>query len=260
MSDAIFSSSFEKGKKRSEEIQDAKPHKAKYEWDDLGKSGWVVNDSPDYNPPTEMKKAMRALMGSSENGENVNKYALQSKPFLKMGKKMDQTGAMYWNAYNVSGRAIIADNNYSPTYMVNYDPKTKTMRENPWTGKELEMRIPEMHHYSDVVWAIWDHIAGVNAGSLRFIFRGPIVGPETRLVIERAAGVSAPGVLKLPWPGKIFDMSTYEGKAPLGTDHGSSVAWLLTTGKYKLGERKPVVHLFTDDDKRYFMVWVLEDV
>lgn len=166
---------------------------------------------------------------------------------------------MYFNTYKVSGGAIIADDNHSPTHMVNYDSKTKTKKVNPLTGEELKRRLPEVHHYSDVVWATWDHYAKEEAHKLRFIFRGKITNQETRRIMKQAMGLSESDVLKLAWPGKKFDMSTDKGKALLGTGHGSSVAYLLITGKYKLGEKKPVVSIFTDDDNDYFMVWELKD-
>lgn len=138
----------------------------------------------------------------------------------------------------------------------------KGKKNEPQTGEALKKSLPEMHHWSDVVSAIWVNTAGEKAKNLRFIFRGKITNQQT-IDIMKQTGLSKPGKLDLTWPGKKFDMSTDQGKALLGTDHGSSIAYLLITGKDILGKREPVVTIFTgkhaEGDDEYFMVWELKD-
>ena len=98
--------------------------------------------------------------------------------------------------------------------------------------------LPQYQSWSDITTAIWEHIAGDDAGDLRLIWQHSIVNQYTKRVIEQATGV---GYEKFdcPYPGieikpTITDDYVTEPQpgqmkfeALLGTPHGVGVAWLL---------------------------------
>ena len=67
--------------------------------------------------------------------------------------------------------------------------------------------------------------------NLRYVFRMQISNADTESIVKRVMGDVATSV----WPGKTFRMTTDEGKALLGTPHGSGIAWLLAQHKKQLG-------------------------
>ncbi|KAL8917683.1 MAG: hypothetical protein Q9208_007809 [Pyrenodesmia sp. 3 TL-2023] len=110
-----------------------------------------------------------------------------------------------------------------------------------WAGRA----VPLLHRWSDIVWLHWSTIAGDDAHQLRYIVRENVRTPGTRSLIEHLELEAEPDNLHLPWPGHIYNMSSPNGLALLGSMHGTGVAFLLKDHSDVLGRRIPTVRIFT---------------
>ena len=142
-------------------------------------------------------------------------------PLRNADFRIDQaaTQADYTNVFNVPGKTIVANVNFSPAYIV-------SQRNRDLSSGEVAQRVPQVFRWSDVTWVIWADQAKARAGSLKYIFRHNCVTEATRAIIEIAAGVGV-GSFSAEWPGIEYRKGTEGFQALLGTPHGKGVVWLV---------------------------------
>ncbi|KAI4090693.1 MAG: hypothetical protein LQ344_004596 [Seirophora lacunosa] len=170
--------------------------------------------------PTKKEDAMEVVSSQSKEVQGAN------------GQNYRATNGFFDNVFIPNGDRgmIIAKNNHSPAHY-----------------KRADHPLPNLHRWSDVVWQNWTAITGddVNARrGLRFILRQHVWTESVRRLLEYIEVVE-PDKLNLPYPGKVYDMRSDDGKALLGCPHGVGVAWLIADHSNVLGRKIPVVRVFT---------------
>ncbi|KAI4096246.1 MAG: hypothetical protein LQ344_001072 [Seirophora lacunosa] len=176
----------------------------------------------------------------------------RSAPTAKIWKQQDLDNG--WSVedgdFDPGDRStIIAQHNYSPKHEA--DPG---------------QMIPAFYRWSDIVWLAWTQIARDGASRLHYIIQENIITALTRKVMEIISG-AGPDALNLPWPGRLYDLRSKEGKALLATPHGVGIAFLISDHSNVLGRKYPAVCIFTarntapfsDEAWNYYMIWELRD-
>ena len=201
--------------------------------------GWNIETLEDVDVPnddifaTEAEtEAITAIYIDLElrSGNEYNKVVelVHEREVTLDGKVYPPTMAVYKNFFCLGPTygAILAPYNYGP------DARGSGRRP-PVTGSEV---IP-LKQWSDLVFLAWQNFQQKQAEpearmqNLRYVFRMQIANVDTESIVSRVMG----GVAASVWPGKTFKMTTDEGKALLGTPHGSGIAWLLAQHKKQLG-------------------------
>ncbi|KAL9046270.1 MAG: hypothetical protein Q9206_007120 [Seirophora lacunosa] len=168
--------------------------------------------------------------------ENITARAAGSGDFFMTSRTGDRS-------------TIIAQHNYSPKHEA--DPG---------------QMIPAFYRWSDIVWLAWTQIVRDGANRLHYIIQENIITALTRKVMEIISG-AGPDALNLPWPGRLYDLRSKEGKALLATPHGVGIAFLISDHSNVLGRKYPAVCIFTarntapfsDEAWNYYMIWELRD-
>ncbi|RYN55588.1 hypothetical protein AA0114_g3153 [Alternaria tenuissima] len=130
---------------------------------------------------------------------------------------------------NPSAGVLVADTNLSPSHAAAFDD----------AGDKGYIDLPLLRHWSDVAFLQYlssFHSPLVQPISLNYIFRIQIQSSETLLVLNKIIKMHGRSMYEL-WPGITFDIQSEEGKAILGTPHGSGVAWMLIQHSKALRER-----------------------
>ncbi|CAI9628589.1 unnamed protein product [Alternaria burnsii] len=120
---------------------------------------------------------------------------------------------------NPSAGVLIADTNLSPSHATAFDG----------AEDEEDIDLPLLRHSSDVAFLQYlssFHSPLVQPISLNYIFRIQIQNSGTFLVLNKIIMMHGRSMYEL-WPGITIDIQSEEGKAILGTPHGSGVAWML---------------------------------
>ncbi|KAI4288343.1 MAG: hypothetical protein L6R35_002387 [Caloplaca aegaea] len=229
-------------------------------------NGWSVEDE-EFDPSENILPALRDLDIPHEEQDVRYLEINQDEQFRGMGNRdyhvadiilsllanQPPTGGGYSNTYIAAGdrSTIIAQNNHSPKHEA-----------------EPGQMIPAFYRWSDVVWLAWTQIARERAGQLHYIIQENITTALTRKVMEIISGGVGPDALDLPWPGRLYDLRSKEGKALLATPHGVGVAFMIADHSDVLGGRKyPAVCIFTarntvpflEERWNYYMIWELRD-
>ncbi|KAL9013384.1 MAG: hypothetical protein Q9173_001912 [Seirophora scorigena] len=190
---------------------------------------WSVTQRVD-GVTRELVPALSAL-GIPTNPQVVKEVVSSQSKEVKgaNGQNYRATNGIFDNVFIPNGDRgmIIAKNNHSPAQYKRPD--------NP---------LPNLHRWSDVVWQNWTAIAGDDSRRLRFILRENVWTESVRRLLEYIEVVE-PDKLDLPYPGKVYDMRSDDGKALLGCPHGVGVAWLIADHSSVLGRKIPVVRVFT---------------
>jgi glucokinase len=95
------------------------------------------------------------------------------------------------------------------------------------------MALPPLQNWSDVTFLQWNHLTAGNPGALKYVWRVNIFNAETYAIVKEALKRKydeEPSTL-----GRLFSVDDEEGKAILGTVHGSGVAYLLAQHKEQMG-------------------------
>jgi hypothetical protein len=100
--------------------------------------------------------------------------------------------------------------------------------------------LPLLRHWSDI--AFLQYLSSCSEQTtvpmtLRYIFRATIQNVPTYSILNN---ILVNHGLKTyeTWPGLTFDVGSEEGRAILGTPHGSGVVWLLVQHKPQLGNKR----------------------
>ncbi|KAL8925059.1 MAG: hypothetical protein Q9208_003743 [Pyrenodesmia sp. 3 TL-2023] len=267
----------------AENIQGARPNPPKWGFDDLERNGWVVSPGEITTFGIELQQAIFELDIPIEKEKNLQIHANLVNRFRnKNGVETEPQGpgGEFENRYilpekisptdpTVKPGTIIGTYNFSPKYYA--DVYLGGGEENPLEGDALEAAVPPMNSWADVVWAIWAHTAGSQAGDLRYIFQDNITTDITKKIIEMIEGVKEEDArsLNLPWPGHTFMMDSTEGLTLLGSPHGVGLSWLYYNGRAALGARNQIkVTIFSSPQPvdppnsptgffNYYMLWDL---
>ncbi|KAL8749434.1 MAG: hypothetical protein Q9184_006812 [Pyrenodesmia sp. 2 TL-2023] len=265
----------------AENIQGARPNPPKWGFDDLGRNGWVVSPGELSTFGIELQQAISELGLPTEKEKNFQIHANLVNRFKnKDGVETEPQGGEYKNRYippekngpmnpTVKPGTIIGTYNFSPKYYA--DVYLGGGEEDPLEGDALEAAVPPLNSWADVVWAIWAHTAGDQAGDLRYIFQDNITTDITKKIIEVIEGVKEEDArsLDLPWPGRTFTVDSPEGLTLLGSPHGVGVSWLYHNGRAVMGARNQIkVTIFSSPQPvnppnsptgffNYYMLWDL---
>ncbi|KAL8938356.1 MAG: hypothetical protein Q9216_003936, partial [Gyalolechia sp. 2 TL-2023] len=263
-----------KGRRYLDNMKSAVAKTPKFSYDSLKSNGWVVEDYDPWEPlaPTIGRLMEQLGIPLAEKENRILSCELMNAFVNYRGESKKPLGGDYIQTYNPAGGAIIAMSNFSPTYRAQvasaFDEDMA-----PLSGDNLRAAIPDMHTWADVTWSIWAHEAGGRAQDLRYIIQYDIVTLVTQSLMETIAkiehGDKPTKSLKLPWPGRTFDMKEENGLALLGSPHGVGISWLYGNGRAVLNARDVEgvkVTIFTgqlyEDDRTkedmYFMLWDLE--
>jgi hypothetical protein len=97
-----------------------------------------------------------------------------------------------------------------------------------------------LRQWSDVVFLLWQHVAGSNARSLQHHIQCPISNDDTRTIMRKAIGEDDSfsdwdDLSPLQEGGRTFRPNSQEYYALLGSPNGFGIAWLLVQHKAQLG-------------------------
>lgn len=150
---------------------------------------------------------------------------------------------------NVHSGTMVVLSSYSPRHMIDKsDPH--------WENK-----LPMVSKLSDVLWIQWADVAAKEGTpgkvrDLRYIFRHTVTTRNTKFIIEQAAAKFdkegfGKDEFEAQWPGYNFTEKDKEFTALLGTLHGSTISYLLTTHATGLpGKSIESVTIFTTEGDR----------
>ncbi|KAK4542065.1 hypothetical protein LTR36_007096 [Oleoguttula mirabilis] len=220
------------------------------DWNQLALYGWHRAASQQFGMPPAMQGPVLGSIANGGLGAPPPDPAVPS--YDPMWVMLDQnigctvgnqiynpSGGIYNSIMYPSHGILIANNNYSPKYMIT--KPTSHFRGGP---------LVPLAAWSDVQFLKWQHLctlAGTDVRSLKYIFRSNIVNDVTRNVIFAALAKSGIKTGPPPWPGKKYSMDSEEGKALLGTPNGNGVAWILFSHRAQLGWKTiESVQLFDD--------------
>ncbi|KAL8830066.1 MAG: hypothetical protein Q9170_005909 [Blastenia crenularia] len=257
----------------------AKSDPPQWVYDNLPHNGWNIQEGDAGALGEQAKKAMESLNIPLDPSENLVLTAGLTNRFINYQQNLkikaasivhlcfpsDSLGGTYSNMYNVNGHAIVALSNYSPSYRAKQALDTD---EQSLEGDALRAVVPNFNRWSDVVWAIWNEVAGEYTGDLRYILRNSINTLSTQYLIELIEGSlkndQVSMSLELRWPGHTYNMMDERGLALLGSSHGVGISWLYVTGRKYLGLRdqltvtvftgRPNIPSRTDE---YYLLWDL---
>ncbi|MCJ1230750.1 hypothetical protein MMC12_007424 [Toensbergia leucococca] len=226
----------------------ANPQPPRWTFADLHTNGWDIDpDAIAVSPAVQQAMSTKGI--PTDAGSNTARAADLKRSFLNVNNVVTPPdGGYFGSIINTAARAINARYNVSPKYCAGNNIP-------PPTAAEIATMIPPMNSWADVVWAIWADsaaTAGIDAGSLRYIFRDTVTNVNTRFIMEQVMGVDTPGALAIPWPGRVFSTRTVEGKQLFGTPHGVGIAWLVVNGMQEFrGTRYPTITIWTRQDPPY---------
>lgn len=87
-----------------------------------------------------------------------------------------------------------------------------------------------LQQWSDVIFLQWQHIAGENVETLRYIFQPVISNAITQNIVMQALGQL--GKTLNSWKDKVtIPMNTKQGQAIFGSPNGNGAGWLLINHK-----------------------------
>ena len=159
----------------------------------------------------------------------------------------------YVQYYNPSGGLIIAEWLYHP-------------REANSDYSRPGAPIPNLNKRSDVTFLEWQlecEAAGINTDSLRYMVDHLVVTRLTVSVIFEVLRRLSETLDVWPGTGDIA-METDEGKALLGTPHGSGIAWLLADHRALIPKKVDSVIIFSDSDdprnQNINLLWKLKEI
>ena len=151
----------------------------------------------------------------------------------------------------------------------NFSPLFKAKKKQDWIQhrdvpiQELAPFVPLIYKWSDVVGIIWADQArqsNVSPNSLKYLFRHNIATPDTRQIIEGAAGNRFGTKWEGVWPGKRFAKGTTQFQALLGTPHGKSITWLIVEHPNEFPKKDiESITIFTIAKGAYCMLFTLTD-
>jgi len=104
--------------------------------------------------------------------------------------------------------------------------------------------IVPLAQYSDVIFLEYSKLCGrakKDVSGLKHLLALNIENPNTWSIVLKALTKKSGGKTDIPlWPGTEFSMNTDEGKALLGTQIGSPLAWMMIQHKTAFGTKSVV--------------------
>ncbi|KAH7406736.1 hypothetical protein DE146DRAFT_753290 [Phaeosphaeria sp. MPI-PUGE-AT-0046c] len=124
-----------------------------------------------------------------------------------------------------------------------------------WFGNSKDPDIallPRLRSFSDVMWAYWIR-DNPDIQNIRYFFMLGISNDQTNQLI--ASCLEKAGKKLSEWPGLIFDTSSDEGHALLGSQNGATFAYFLIQHKAELGYKTitkvTIIRPESDDDNDF---------
>ncbi|KAL3464834.1 hypothetical protein BJX64DRAFT_286022 [Aspergillus heterothallicus] len=198
------------------------------EYGDLERYGWQEGSQTD----TEGSLAQDALEEghifedlSIDAAQNKGIRIDHTKPVTVDGKPYSPSRATYQSLFNVDAGLLVADYNSSPK------------AENPsWPDDKF---VP-LKQWSDVIFLLWEHIAGSNARDLRHHIQCAVANEVTAGIMRKAIGVDDTfsewdSLSPLHEGGRTFRPGSDAYYALLNTPNGFGIAWFLIQHKAQLG-------------------------
>ncbi|KAI4198587.1 MAG: hypothetical protein LQ350_005178 [Teloschistes chrysophthalmus] len=246
-------------------IQSGNPNPPTVTQKEFDESGWSLNEGYPKVIDDDLRGPVAQLGISTDPADLYRVAAQQFSPFTNQNGQPqdDPSGGQYLQVYIPKSGTIIAAENISP--MQNIIAYYRDSGLPPRTPAQMRDLIPPLGRWSDIAWFVWAQKAaasGQAAGGLRYIIRDNIINNDTKGVIDQVFKIPSYS-FDLPWPGKTFDVaSSDDGKALLGTPHGSGIAWMMADNRGVLGPRGLKVTCFTSDGfftpgTQYFMLFEL---
>ncbi|KAL8695434.1 MAG: hypothetical protein Q9218_000012 [Villophora microphyllina] len=225
-------------------------------------SGWSLNEGYPKVIADDLKTPIEKL-GISSNTDDIYRVAAQQySEFRNLNgqRQDDPSGTQYLQTYIPTSGTIIASENISPQQAIAMYRRDNGLP--AYTPTQYRDFVPKLQRWSDLAWFVWAQKAGGEQGNLRYIFRDNVINNDTKGVIDQVFKIPSYS-FDLKWPGKTFDVATTDdGKALLGTPHGSGIAWILADHKDVLGNRGLKITCFTGDGffrpgTQYYMLFEL---
>ncbi|KAL6229447.1 hypothetical protein BDW75DRAFT_245721 [Aspergillus navahoensis] len=141
------------------------------------------------------------------------------------GREYKATHAYYHSLFNVNSGLIVADTNSSPR-----------AEKKDWPAEDL----PPLRQWSDVIFLLWQRIAGSNVQGLQHHIQFSIANEDTVRIMQNAVGEDETfsdweKFQPLRGGGITFRPGSLEYYALLGSPNGFGIAWFLIQHKAQLG-------------------------
>ncbi|KAL2783350.1 hypothetical protein BJX66DRAFT_349514 [Aspergillus keveii] len=162
---------------------------------------------------------------SIDAAENEKVLAEHSIDVMVDGRKYEGTGAYYNSLFNIDSGLIVADANSSPR-----------AEKKDWPAEDL----PPLKQWSDVVFLLWQRIAGSNVQRFQHHIQYAIANTDTVRIMQKAVGEDDTfsdweSFQPLRGGGKTFRPDSDEYYALLNSPNGFGIAWFLIQHKAQLG-------------------------